>query len=751
MRPTACSVHVRGLVQGVGFRPFVYRLASLHDLAGWVLNGAEGVEIRLEGRRDGMRRFLRELKTEAPAAAVISGVDVIRANACGLVGFVIRESESGGRPTTRVSPDLATCKACLAELFNPHDPRFAYPYINCTDCGPRFSIVHRLPYDRASTTMARWSMDAHCQSEYDNPSSRRFHAQPVACPECGPHYRLLYGDTQLHGDDAVITSAAALLREGKILAVKGIGGYHLACDARNEAAVHALRARKFRKEKPFALMVADVEVAHSLASLPPEGEALLVSVARPIVLAPAREELAGVAPDNTEFGLVMPYAPLHHLLFAAGAPNVLVMTSANRSSEPIVYDDEQAIERLSGIADAFLIGERPIARRVEDSVARIASSGPVILRRGRGYAPGPAAVLPTGVPILALGADLKNAITLVVDGQAFVSQHIGDLQDADSYRAFHETIEDLVSMYNVPREQLVIAHDLHPDYVSTRYATEFAGANARAIQHHRAHVASVLAERGLWDERVLGLAFDGTGYGDDGTIWGGEFFLGSLRGGFDRVAHLRPANLVGGDAAARFPVQAAAGFVGELSDAAELMAAPFSFPRHFLHATRLLQKGVRTFTTTSMGRLFDAAAALLGFTRPVTYEGQAAIWLEHLARRSAAVAPYDFPMEGHQLDYRPLIRAIIRDRSQGRDVKDIARAFQGGVARGTHDAASSLCHAHGVGTVVASGGVFQNALLVEDLRRLLEEGGLRLHINHAVPPNDGGISLGQAALVSFGH
>ena len=742
---------MRGLVQGVGFRPFVYRLASSHELAGWVLNGAEGVEIRLEGRRGNVQRFLSDLSARAPVAAVIAGVDVVWVDACGLTGFVIRESGPPGRPTTRVSPDLATCSACLAELFNPLDARFAYPYINCTDCGPRYSIVHRLPYDRTNTTMAAWPMDAECQSEYDNPRSRRFHAQPVACPACGPHYRLLYQEIRLEGDREVIAAAALLLRDGKVLAVKGTGGYHLACDARNEGAVHALRERKFRKEKPFALMVADVEVARRLTMLSPEGEALLVSVARPIVLAPAREELVGVAPDSTELGLVLPYTPLHFLLFAAGAPNVLVMTSANRSSEPIVYEDDEAVERLSGIADAFLIGERPIARRVEDSVTRIASSGPVILRRGRGYAPGPAAVLPVGVPILALGADLKNAITLVVDGQAFVSQHIGDLHDADSYRAFHEAIEDLMSMYSVSRDQLVIAHDRHPEYVSTRYVTEITGANARAIQHHRAHVASVMAERGLWNDRVLGLGFDATGYGDDGTIWGGEFFIGSLVAGFDRVAHLRPAYLVGGDAAARAPVQAAAGFVGELADAAELMAAPFCFPRHFLDMTRLREKGVRTFTTTSVGRLFDAAAALLGFTRSVTYEGQAAIWLEHLARRSKPVAPYDFPPENNQLDYRPLLRAVIRDRRRGRDVTEIARAFQAGVARGTHDAASSLCHAHGVGTVVASGGVFQNALLVEDLERLLDESGLQLHINHAVPPNDAGISLGQAALVSFGH
>jgi hydrogenase maturation protein HypF len=750
MSAGACAVHVRGLVQGVGFRPFVYRLAHSHALSGWVRNGADGVELRLEGDREAIRRFLRELQSLAPPAAIVATVDVAWGAASGLRDFVIRESESGDLPSTRLSPDLAPCASCLAELFDAHDARHGYPYINCSDCGPRASIVQRLPYDRANTTMAGWSMDAYCRSEYSDPLNRRFHAQPVACPRCGPHYVLLHGHARIDGDHAAVAAAAALLREGRIVGVKGVGGYHLACDARDTSAVLTLRARKFRKEKPFALMVPTLTDARVVAQLSADHEALLESVARPIVLAPAREALAGVAPGLTEVGLMLPYTPLHHLLFAAGAPRVLVMTSANRSSEPIVIDDAEALERLGEIADAFLVGERPIGRRMEDSVARVASSGPVIVRRGRGYAPGAAAMLPTPRPILALGADLKSAVTLVVEGQAFVSQHLGDLEDAAAQHAFREALADLLAMYRVPRDQLVIAHDRHPEYVSTRLALEIAGNEARAIQHHRAHVASVQAERERWNERVLGIAFDGTGYGDDGTVWGGEFFVGSVSAGFDRVAHLRTASLLGGDAAARHPVQACAGYVADLVDRETLLAPPFSFPPRFLDAARLLDARVRSFATSSVGRLFDAAAALLGFTRPVTYEGQAAIWLEHLARGASSVDVYDCPTDGFEMDYRPLLQSVIRDRRRGRDVREIARAFQGGVARGTSELALTLCSAHRIATVVASGGVFQNALLVEELQQRLADRGCSLQINHVVPPNDGGISLGQAALAAFG-
>ena len=751
---SALSVRVRGIVQGVGFRPFVFHLAHTHALAGWVLNGDAGVEIHVEGTDTRLDAFLRDLTAQAPPAASIAGVEVEPVQPSGARDFVIRESADGRRPTVRISPDLAVCARCLRELGDPADPRHGYPYINCTDCGPRYSIILSLPYDRAGTTMQAWPMDARCAAAYHDPASRRFHAQPVACPACGPHYHLRSGDGALlvppADDGAVIAAAAALLNRGTILAVKGLGGYHLACDARDPAAVAALRERKFRKEKPFALMARDLPVARDLVELSPAATALLTSVARPIVLARARVELPGVAPDNRDLGVMLPYTPLHHLLFAAGAPATLVMTSANRSNEAIAYEDADAFERLAGIADAFLVGERPIARRVEDSVVWDSAFGPVTVRRGRGYAPGAVCRLPTTRPILALGADLKSAVTLVVDGQAFVSQHIGDLDDYSAFVAFEHTIADLLEMYRVDPAQLVVAHDAHPQYRSSAQAEQLRAGTVAVVQHHRAHVASVLAERGAGSVRVLGVSFDGTGYGDDGTIWGGELFVGSLETGFERVAHLRPAALVGGDAAARHPVQAAAGFLHQVEDLPDTGAAPFRFPSRYGDAIRLLEGGgsARVFGTTSVGRLFDAAAALLGFTRAVTFEGQAAIWLEHLARESSAADAYPFPFDGRELDFRPLLRAVAGDRVRGRPARDVARAFHAGVARGVRDACVTLCGIHRLEAVVLSGGVFQNGLLLRDLRDLLEREALEVWVNHAVPANDGGISLGQAALAA---
>jgi hydrogenase maturation protein HypF len=753
---SACSIRVRGVVQGVGFRPFVYRLACANTLNGWVLNAEEGVEIHLEGAETGLQAFVRDLKAQPPPAASIAQIDVQPAEPEGLREFTIRLSQRRQRPTVRISPDLPVCDDCLRELFDPADPRHLYPYINCTNCGPRYTVVQALPYDRPNTTMKQWALDDYCAAEYSDPRNRRFHAQPVACAACGPTY-YLHSKVDANnkgaaesGENSSIRQAAELLQAGAILAVKGLGGYHLACDARNPAAVEGLRERKYRKEKPFALMTKDVDTARTLVELSSEAEALLTSVARPIVLAPARVELPEVAPENNELGVMLPYTPLHHLLFAGGAPEVLVMTSANRSSEPIAYEDEDALHRLAGIADSFLIGQRPIARRVDDSVARAGVFGPVILRRARGYAPGAVASLPSTHPILALGADLKNSITLVVDGQAFVSQYIGDLDHYQSLRAFHETIEDLLSMYEVRRHELLLVHDLHPEYFSTVHGAALAVPRTHAVQHHRAHVASVLAERGEWTKRVVGVSFDGTGYGDDGNIWGGEIFVGSVQDGFSRVAHLRSAALAGGDAAAHFPVQAAAGFLAQVGGLPDVHAAPFTFRERYRGAMELVRKNVRTFATTSVGRLFDTVAALLGFTREVTFEGQAAIWLEQLARSSPVTEPYPFPFVGGELDFRPLLLAVAQDRVRGRDLRDIARSFQRGVADGLRDALIITARAHGLDTVVFSGGVFQNELLLQDLKSLAS-GSLQVWTNHAVPPNDGGISLGQAALAAFGQ
>jgi len=748
---SACSIRVRGIVQGVGFRPFVYRLAQDNTLAGWVLNGEQGVEIFLEGPEQRLADFVRDLKLKPPPAASIAEIEVAPAQPQGLDKFTIRESRRLDRPTVRISPDLPVCDDCLRELFDPADRRFGYPYINCTNCGPRYTVIEKLPYDRPNTTMKRWPLDEHCEREYHDPANRRFHAQPVACAECGPQYYLHQDGAVSGGQSEVVQQAAKLLIEGRILAIKGLGGYHLACDARNSSAVWQLRERKYRKEKPFAVMVRDLDAARELIELSAEAEALITSTPRPIVLAPGKIELPQIAPDTNELGVMLPYTPLQHLLFASGAPDVLVMTSANRSSEPIAYEDDDALERLAGIADAFLIGERPIARRVDDSVARVGAFGSVILRRARGYAPSAVMKLPVTRPILALGADLKNTITLVVDGQAFVSQHIGDLEHYQAFQAFEQTIRDLVAMYDLNWSDLLIAHDLHPQYFSTAHAATLRtdGATPLAVQHHRAHIASVLAEHGAWQTRVLGVSCDGTGLGDDGTIWGCELFAGSLQTGLGRVAHLRPAVLPGGDAAAEYPVQAAAGFLIQVENLPDMTANPFLFGGRYKDAVQLVQKGVRVFTTTSMGRLFDTAAALLGFTRAISYEGQAAMWLEQLARKSQCDETFLFPFSDGELDFRPLLEDMIRGRLSGHAPQDLARAFQRGIARGLSGAMLELCKQHGLDTVVLSGGVFQNELLLEDLKAELSGRSLQIWTNHAVPPNDGGISLGQAALAAF--
>jgi len=745
---TAWRIRVRGVVQGVGFRPFVYRVAERWGITGWVLNGVEGVVIHAEGEPAALEGFVTDLEQRPPAAARVTSVEIQDVPLEGHDAFVIRASAGGDRPTARIPPDMATCPACLEELFDPRDPRYLYPYINCTDCGPRYTVIEGLPYDRCRTTMRAWEMCPLCAAQYADPRDRRFHAQPVACPRCGPHYYLLGAGDPVRDDREAIARAATLLKEGWILAVKGLGGYHLACDAENARAVATLRQRKRREDKPFALMVRDVETARTVVELSPEAEELLTSPARPIVLAPARQELPGVAPGNRDLGVMLPYTPLHHLLFHFGAPPVLVMTSANRSSEPTVYEDDDARRRLGDIADAFLMGERPIARYVDDSVTRVGPFGPMVIRRGRGYAPLPVASLPAGAPVLALGADLKNTVTLVVGGQAITSQHIGDLEHYEAYQAFERVVHDLLRMYEVPVEETVVAFDLHPDYRSSAFARSLPARAHRGVQHHRAHVAAVLAERGEMGRRVVGVAFDGTGYGDDGAIWGGEFFVGSLEEGLSREGHLRYAVLPGGDAAARFPAQAAAGFFVDLPDLAAEVRERLALPGRFATAWKLVEKRVRVFPTTSAGRLFDTVAALVGFSGGITFEGQAAIWLEHLARGAAPAGAYPMPWDGRELDFRPLLEAVVADRLRGRDAAAIARAFHSGLAEGIYRAATALAEAHGADVVVLSGGVFQNQLLLEDLKDLFAGAALEVWTGRDVPVNDGGISLGQAAVAA---
>jgi hydrogenase maturation protein HypF len=744
----AQRIRIYGVVQGVGFRPFVFRSAKRWKLSGWVRNGESGVEIHVEGDVSAIQQFVQEITERPPSSAKITNLEIKDAAIQGASDFEILTSTRHDRPTVQIPADLAVCSACLSELFDPVNRRYLYPYINCTDCGPRYTVIERLPYDRPYTTMRAWPMCPACSAEYHEPTDRRFHAQPTACPECGPHYYVWWQEGEIYGDEKALEKTAELLRSGRIVAIKGLGGYHLVCDAENEEAVWELRRRKRRGEKPFALMVKDIETAKTLIDISAEEEDLLTSSVRPIVLARARRLLPGVAPDNSDLGVMLPYTPLHHLLFHFDAPAVLVMTSANRSSEPIIYEDEEAIKALEGIADAWLIGERPIARRVDDSVVRVSPFGPTLLRRARGYAPLPVAKLPSDQPILAVGSDLKNTVTLVVNGQAIISQHLGDLMKYEAYMSFEQTVYDLLSMYDVSFEETIVAHDLHPDYRSTAFAHGLEAYQHIGIQHHRAHVASVLAERNAFEKQVVGVAFDGTGFGDDGAIWGGELFVGSVTKGLERCGHLRYAMLPGGDAAARVPLQALAGFFVDEPELAMTIGKWLSLPERFFTAVKMVEKRLRTFPTTSVGRLFDAAAAILGFTGAISFEGQAAIWLEHLARTAPLEKVYPFPWDGKELDYRPLLKGMVEDRLNGEDVAVIARAFHRSVAKGVLRSVCSLGATYGIDTVVLSGGVFQNSLLLADLKELFLESDMHVWIGEGVPPNDGGISLGQAALVA---
>ncbi len=799
----AWRIHIRGLVQGVGFRPFVYHVAQALGVRGWVRNDADGVWIHAEARAAVLQDFVVRLRAEAPPAADIRMIDAAPADFTHAQEFRIIASVAAAAPTAEIAADLAICADCLRELFTPGDARCGYAYINCTHCGPRYSIIRRLPYDRAHTTMAEWPLCPACRAQYEDPRERRFHAQPVACPACGPDYTLgilgAVGSSAVgvgatsasaapftaiaNGADA-IAQTAARLRAGQIIGIKGIGGYHVACDARNTVAIAALRARKFRKEKPFALLVGSLAQAHELVMLDPAAEALLTSVARPIVLAPVRGappiamptatssvtdiagdancaaaanspysiDLAGIAPGRSELGVMLPYTPLHHLLIAAGVPLPLVLTSANRSDQPIAYEDDDARRRLAGICDALLIGQRGIARRVDDSVVTTRRGRPFMIRRARGYAPRPVAQIPSEQPILAVGGDLKNALALVVHGTAYVSQHLGDLDDDATRRSFRETITDLLAMYAVSSDELIIAHDAHPQYAATRCAQELPCARRVAVQHHAAHIAATLAEAGQFERRVVGLALDGTGYGDDGAIWGGEVLIGSMATGFERRAHLPYVALPGGDAAARWPVQAAAAYLAEDAERLRLAAPLFAFPARFEQAVALVRSGVRCHPSSSAGRLFDAAAAVLGFTREITYEGQAAIWLEQLAQAASAAPPYAsafvIPENEHlPLSPRELLLQMISERRAGRPAEEIARRFHATLAEGFARAAREVLAREALDAVVLSGGVCQNRLLLDAVADALEPHAEVL-ISQAVPVNDGGICLGQAAIAA---
>ena len=697
---------IRGVVQGVGFRPFVYGLALRHGLDGFVLNDGEGVVVEVEGGEESLDAFAERLRTEAPALARIDAVVAEPLGPTGTRGFEIVASR-GGTATALIPPDTATCADCLRELFDPADRRYRYPFLNCTQCGPRFTIVRGVPYDRARTTMAAFELCADCRREYKDPGDRRFHAEPTCCPACGPRL------------STPLEEAEAVLRDGGIVAVKGIGGYHLACNACDEAAVARLRARKHREEKPFALLTASPE---AIAEVSPTELELLRSPARPIVLVrrrPGGAVAASVAPWTDWLGVMLPYSPLHHLL-AADLGTPLVLTSGNVSDEPIAYDDEDARRRLGGIADAFLAHDRPIYRRCEDSVVRADFQ----LRRSRGHVPA-ALPAPPGPPLVAAGAELKSTFCIAREGEAFLSPHLGDLESEAAYRAFRDDLELYLAMLSMEPE--VVAHDLHPEYLATKWAHE-QDAELVAVQHHHAHAAACLAEHGEAGP-ALALVFDGTGYGADGTLWGGELLRCDLAG-FERVAHLEPVPLPGGAAAIREPWRVAA-----------MHLERAGLPVPWAHWERVRESlKLDPPLASGMGRLFDAVAALLGVRERVTYEGQAAIELEHLAG-DAAADPYPWEFG----DSTSLVALCYGDLLSGRPREEVAARFHETVA---HAAADACVDAAGPCTVVLSGGSFQNLRLLHSTRASLEERGLRVLTHQLVPPNDGGVSYGQAAVAA---
>ena len=758
------GISVRGIVQGVGFRPFVYALARRLDLAGLVRNDAEGVRIEAEGAPECLERFVRALEEDAPPLAAVESVDWRPLAALGDRGFRIEESREGDRRRALVSPDVATCDDCLAELFDPADRRHRYPFTNCTNCGPRFTITRQVPYDRATTTMSRFEMCPDCRREYDDPSDRRFHAQPNACPACGPRVRLLdrFGHELRVEPGDPISRTAQILRGRAIVAIKGLGGYHLACDPFDAAAIRSLRGRKVRQDKPFALMARDLAQARELCYVTHEEETLLTSAARPIVLLRRREESGvadEVAPRQKTLGVMLAYTPLHHLLLRdAGIP--LVMTSGNNSDEPIAYRDHEAFEQLCEIADFFLVHDRPIHTRCDDSVVRMAAGETYPLRRSRGYAPAPLR-LAGGFArhTLACGGELKNTFCLAKDRHAFPSHHIGDMENYETLRSFREGVEHYCRLFDVQPE--LVAYDLHPEYLSTKYARDLEedGVPAVGVQHHHAHVASCLADNERpGTEHVIGVALDGTGYGTDGAVWGGEFFEGSLEGGFVRRAHLEYAPLPGGSAAIRHPWRVGIARLVQLYGEEETLRLPLAVvreagERNVRLISRLVERGLNTPPTSSAGRLFDAVAALVGVpgSGRATYEGQAAIELE-LAAEGPANRGYPFRLRPEGgiwvVETGSILGGVVEDLLAGKERGEVSARFHRTMAEVVVAGCEGIRAAGGPSAVALSGGTFQNLLLMEQVLECLLGKGFSVYRHRRVPANDGGLALGQAVLAN---
>jgi hydrogenase maturation protein HypF len=764
------QIEVSGIVQGVGFRPYIYRLASGRGLKGTIRNTPAGVTIEIQGPAETVQNFVERLPAEAPALARITSLAVHDVPCNGDQDFRIVESHEQEKVHTLISPDVATCTDCLSELFDPSDRRYRYPFINCTNCGPRFTIIRDIPYDRPTTSMAAFPMCPACLAEYKNPLDRRFHAQPNACWDCGPRLELWDKSGEQIDCRDPIAEVVSRLHAGFVVAVKGLGGFHLAVDATNPAAVALLRLRKRRVEKPFAMMVPDVQAAGEFCELDEPARAVLQSIQRPIVLL-RKTPLSGrtpsvisdeVAPGNSYLGIFLPYTPLHHLLLAEGGFKALVMTSANLSEEPIAIDNREAVHRLSGLADCFLLHNRDILLRCDDSVVRLVGGVTRQVRRSRGFVPVPVFLKHEQPSVLAVGGQLKNTICLTQGKHAFLSQHVGDLENVESYRFFHEAIEHLERILEIRPE--IIAYDLHPEYFSSKWALQQSGVRLVGVQHHHAHIASCMAENHL-EGRVIGFALDGTGYGSDGHIWGGEVLIADYED-FERAAHLEYVSLPGGEAAIREPWRMAVSYLahhfGHEFLKSEFLKPEFSKldvpfvrqldPLRVDVLLRMMEQGVNSPLTSSCGRLFDAVAALIGIRQEVNYEAQAAIELETAIAESEDDTGYPLELlpdrDGWIIGTRCLFEALLEDLGRNLPVASISRRFHNGLVEGFVQSATRLRKKTALNRVCLSGGTFQNVYLSRRLEARLSEAGFEVFIQKEVPPGDGGLSLGQALVAA---
>ncbi len=746
-------IHITGIVQGVGFRPTVFNLARRFQLTGWVLNSAHGVEIELHGSEQNMQTFIQELQHNLPPLAVIDSFAVEDAPEQVFNEFQIRHSEDGPSDFLPVSPDLNICPDCRRELFDPSDRRYRYPFINCTNCGPRFSIITGIPYDRPNTSMAGFDLCPDCAGEYQDPANRRFHAQPIACPVCGPQVWYEENNRKLAEREEALQTARKVLAEGKILALKGLGGFHLACDAQNPETIEKLRLRKHRSGKPFALMAFDLKTIKEFTYVSLDEEKLLSSSIAPVVLleiSQAGKKLASlVAPDQNRLGFMLPYTPLHLLLLEPGEgfPKVLVMTSGNLSEEPIAYSNDDAHRRLSQLADGFLMHDRPILTRIDDSVVSVLEGVTHIQRRARGYTPLPVQIPITAIPTLACGTELKNTFCLVRDRYAFVSHHIGDLENQETLTAFEASIKHYEKIFRIKPQ--LLAADMHPDYLASRYARQRAAEEYLPlveVQHHHAHIVSCMAENALKQrDPVIGLAFDGTGYGSDGAIWGGEVLLANWAG-FQRQYHLEYMPLPGGEAAVRKPARMALSLILHASIDPE--SFPFPFHKSLDSEERAavsnqVRTGFNSPKTSSLGRLFDGVAALIGLHQQISYEAQNAIAFETIADPEE-LSSYDFAIADGQILVSPVIRAIVQDLKQKLAPPVISARFHNGLTACAVQVSEKIRSQTGLRQVVLSGGVWQNKILIRHTITALRVSGFDVFWPHKLPTNDGGVSLGQA-------